>query len=855
MNPRRIARLAKAPARLLLLEPARRARRAWLAHRSLVPERLEGVLAKDGGLPVRDVRYRPWPSGAAREDWSGVRPTFERIFRSGREGLPQELARRFEERFASYTGARHVLLLPHGTDALRIALAAVLDTDGLEPGGEVIVPNLSFVASTTAALDRRLSVALVDVDPDTLLLDPERVAEAIVPGRTRAILPVHLFGQTADMVALRDVARRNGLAIVEDAAQAHGAIHELGRAGTLGDAAAFSFQSYKNLASGEGGALTTNDERVYERAWAMHNAGRARVGGERWLHDSLGWNVRPSEYVAAVLLQRLERLEEQQERRAERFAELRAELEDLESVKPLALAPGVVRHGVHMFVLRYVPAACGGLVQEDWVRALKAEGVPIQPLYNGLTQAQQPALQRIAAERPRFLRALPTPVADRAVREVLWLPHDLFLGDESDMRELAAAFRKVEQRYRPPVFALPDAPVPPEANGKPASNGRPHWSPSIERAEPLRVGLVGAGAMGALHADALGRSARFALAAVCDASLDAARRLAERHGCRAHASAAELVASEGIDLVLVAVPHPFHAEVAVPALERGLHVVCEKPLAVTAAAADAIVRAAQGAAGLFAVVLQNRLEPVYVEAQRLLASGELGAIRRASIVESAWRTSGYFASSPWRGTWSGEGGGVLVNQAPHVLDRYVWLCGAPERVLGLCDTNLHDIEVEDTASAILRHASGAHGYVHVSTTEAPAIAHTLVACDRGRIEIRDGRLFVTRLARSIDEAARDGAASAQLDGETREVHVARLGTIPAQLDAFWSNVAAAAAGEAALVAPGSEAVLSVELANAIALSSARRAEVTLPLERDGFERWIESKRAGATAPAQVGAAR
>src|SRR5439155_9897305 len=168
-------------------------------------------------------------------------------------------------------------LLPHGTDALRIGLAAVLDHDGLDYGGEVIVPNFSFIASAAAALDRRFGVAFVDVDPETLLLDPKRVEDAVLPGKTRAIVPVHLFGQPADMTSLRAIAQKYGLKIVEDAAQAHGSVWETGPVGSLGDAGGLSFQSFKNLTCGEGGALTTNDEEIFERAYSMHNVGRARL--------------------------------------------------------------------------------------------------------------------------------------------------------------------------------------------------------------------------------------------------------------------------------------------------------------------------------------------------------------------------------------------------------------------------------------------------------------------------------------------------------------------------------------------------------------------------------------------------
>jgi predicted dehydrogenase len=171
-------------------------------------------------------------------------------------------------------------------------------------------------------------------------------------------------------------------------------------------------------------------------------------------------------------------------------------------------------------------------------------------------------------------------------------------------------------------------------------------------------------------------------------------------------------------------------------------------------------------------------------------------------------------------------------------------------VLGRCDTNLHSIEVEDTASAILRHApttgsgGGAHGHLHVSTAEAPPISRTLLTCDRGRIEVHDGRLLVTTLDRSLREAAADEALSSRLDGRTRELSVSRLGSIPAQLDAYYANLAAAIDGTEPLAVPGIEGLASVELANAIALSSARGAAVQLPLDREAFQSWMDSKLAG-----------
>jgi dTDP-4-amino-4,6-dideoxygalactose transaminase len=414
--------------------------------------RLTGRLAVDGGEPVRNVRYRPWPSQAPTlPQWlTSVGPAFRSIFLSGAEGLPQTWQKRFASEWASYCGCRHALLLPHGTDALRIALAAAFDHDGLEYGGEVIVPNLSFIASATAALDRRFGVAFVDVDPGTLNLDPARVEQAIVPGRTKALMPVHQFGQPADMTALSAIARRHGLKVIEDAAQAHGAVWESGPVGSLGDAAGFSFQSAKNLTAGEGGVLTTNDSALFDRAYSIHNVGRTRDAEARWEHASLGWNIRPTEYQAALLLDRFSRFEAQQAARTANFAALRRRLESLPVLTPLTVSPGVRRHGMYMFVMRYASEHCHGLPLTEFIRAVNAEGVPLTRCYAS-TMSNQVVMKDLAARRPDYIRVLPTPVSDRAAEEIVYLAGNLFLGNDTDMDDIAQAFAKVCGATRVPA--------------------------------------------------------------------------------------------------------------------------------------------------------------------------------------------------------------------------------------------------------------------------------------------------------------------------------------------------------------------------------------------------------------------
>jgi dTDP-4-amino-4,6-dideoxygalactose transaminase len=409
--------------------------------------RLTGTLAIDGGKRVRDVRLRPWADyhdGSFVQWLFRMRPILRSIFVSGVEGAPQPLAKQFAQQWAEYCGCRYGLLLGHGTDALRIALAAALGHDGLDYGGEVIIPNLSFIATATAALDRRLGLVLVDVEPDTLLLDPQRVEEAIIHGKTRAIMPVHLFGQPANMTALRDIARRHGLKLIEDAAQAHGSTWESGPSGSLGDAAGFSFQTHKNLTCGEGGALTTNDEDLFERAYSLHNVGRSRERNERWEHVSLGWNCRITEYQAAVLKERFRSFERQQEKRRRNYFKLQELLRESNCVEPITTHPGVRRHGVHMFVMRYKLENCGGLPPEDFLRLCGAEGAPIHRGYR-CTIARQFAITQLMEKRPEYFRLMPTPVADEATRELIYIPQNVFLGTTGDMSDIAAAIHKVQK--------------------------------------------------------------------------------------------------------------------------------------------------------------------------------------------------------------------------------------------------------------------------------------------------------------------------------------------------------------------------------------------------------------------------
>jgi predicted dehydrogenase len=356
----------------------------------------------------------------------------------------------------------------------------------------------------------------------------------------------------------------------------------------------------------------------------------------------------------------------------------------------------------------------------------------------------------------------------------------------------------------------------------------------------LRCGVVGFGAMGRVHAEVLRGHPYFQLVGVT--STTPRPEAAEALGCRWFDSAEQMLGNGEIDVTVIATPHWDHAPTTLTALRVGLHVVCDKPLTVSVTEADEVLAAAAESRGVLTCVSQSRFEPIFQKVKQLLADGELGQIVRCEMEESFWRSDAYYRSNPWRGTWKGEGGGVLINQGPHVLDRYLWLCGAPQQVTGFCDTALHPIEVEDVASAVFRHAGGRHGHLHVNTTECPQRSRLSISCARGRITVEGGTLRIDRLADSVASFTRTAEASfGDLPCESSREEIGLIQSPHVLLSRYYENFALAVAGQQPLGVPAEEARRAVELANAIQLSSALDAAVTLPLERARYTAWLQSR--------------
>ena len=403
------------------------------------------TLAIDGGIPVRDEGRRPWPAWpvVSENEWvMHVEPALRQVYLSHTEGLSGESTQAFAAKFADYCGAAFGQMVPSGTCALAAALAGVLDLDAWGDGGEVILPNYTFIATASAALDRRCMLVFVDIDAATFTIDPDQIERAIVPGRTRAIIAVHLGGHPADMARINDIARRHDLKVIEDCAQAHGAICDGKGVGAWGDAGAFSFQSSKNLTSGEGGVVVTNDRLIADRVVAFKDVGRDPEAAQ-WEYPRIGWNYRPSEYLAALLNVRLEQLEDQTEHRNRMAETLGRLLHEVPGITPPQNAGCCTRHGYHLYAMLYDADHFGGLSRDDMVAALTAEGIPCSAGYPYPLVAS-PALQRHRELYPDTIRVLDCPIAKHVCEHSIWLKQSMLLADEADMADVACAFMKIQ---------------------------------------------------------------------------------------------------------------------------------------------------------------------------------------------------------------------------------------------------------------------------------------------------------------------------------------------------------------------------------------------------------------------------
>jgi dTDP-4-amino-4,6-dideoxygalactose transaminase len=323
---------------------------------------------------------------------------------------------RLEEEFAAYCGVKHAVATSNGTTALHLAVLA----HGLGPGDEMITVPFTFIASANAAVYTGARPVFIDIEPESYNLDPDLIEAAITP-RTKAIMPVHLYGNPADMPRIREIADRHGLIVIEDAAQAHGA--EIGgrRCGGWGHSACFSFYPTKNMTTAEGGMITTDDAALADRLRMLRAQGMRR----RYYHEAIGYNFRMTEVHAAIGVGQLHRVEEQTERRIANALYLNEHLPK-DKVRVPTVRPGT-RHVFHQYTVQILPP-----LERDAARARLVElGVGSEIYYPLPVHRQQPYLEMGYGDEQ-------LPVTEELTRRVLSLPVHPQLT-QADLETIVAA--------------------------------------------------------------------------------------------------------------------------------------------------------------------------------------------------------------------------------------------------------------------------------------------------------------------------------------------------------------------------------------------------------------------------------
>jgi len=396
-----------------------------------------------GGTPVHKGGWTSWPQW--RESWE---PRILEILRSRRwYRLSAPHVEDFEKGYAQLLGAKSCLATASGTTALIVSLH-VMDVDA---GDEVIVSPYTFIATYNAILSARALPVFADTDPATLTMDPASI-ESRITDRTRAIMPVHIFGMPCDMDPINAIARRRKLAVIEDACQAWLAEYKGRKCGTIGDLGCFSFQESKHIPSGEGGAITSMSAELIDKCNSFHNCGRACGTNQGHGSFTRGNNYRMTQVQAMILAQQFDKLVKETALRQTNADYLSANLGKIPGITPVRL-PENARAAWHLYPFLYDAAQFNGLTRHQFARAVSAEGVPCggvygEQYYDGLLDEAIASrgynrlwsAERLKAYRDSFQELKGN---KRVCETTIAVFQNLLLGDRGDMDHILAAIGKV----------------------------------------------------------------------------------------------------------------------------------------------------------------------------------------------------------------------------------------------------------------------------------------------------------------------------------------------------------------------------------------------------------------------------
>ncbi|MBS4195922.1 Gfo/Idh/MocA family protein [Lederbergia citri] len=375
--------------------------------------------------------------------------------------------------------------------------------------------------------------------------------------------------------------------------------------------------------------------------------------------------------------------------------------------------------------------------------------------------------------------------------------------------------------------------------------------------EKVKLGIIGLGQQGGAYAGFIkeGRVSNIEIGAICDNHPEKRQKAKEEYpDIPFYEDYVEMLESGDVDAIVTCVPHYLHPEIGIEALKRNIHTLLEKPAGVYAKQVKEINEFSKTKPELtYAIMFNQRTNELYQKIKEIIDNGEIGAIRRTNwIITTWWRPQGYYDQGSWRATWDGEGGGVLVNQAPHQIDLLQWICGMPEKVYTKAQYGYQrNIPVEDDVTTILDYGNGATGVFITCTHDVMGTDRLEIHGDKGKIVVDDSKkVTIKRLLKPEKEMSatmtmHDVMKLYQGDGPGAiyEEEVLEFASVwGAQHIAVLENFAANILNGTPLIAPGTDGIYGVELANAMHLSSWLNREVTLPIDEELYLEELNKRR-------------
>lgn len=606
----------------------------------------------------------------------------------------------FEREFAVAYDVPYAVASTSGTAAIHVAMGAL----DLNPGSEVITAPITDLGTIVPIISQNCIPVFADID-ETYNMDPEDVERKITP-QTKAIIVVHLFGNPCNMDAMVDIAKRHRLPLIEDSCQAHVTEYKGRYTGTIGDIGCFSFQQSKHMTTGDGGMTITSNKKYYERMKLFADKGYARKGYGSRAYLFHAPNYRMTELVGAVGLAQLKKVKGVVAKRHELGTHMNKLLSAIPGVVPAPSTPGG-KHPYWMYPIGVLGVDINRLAEElrkEHVYTLPGyTGKPIYLCTESLTakktygDSQWPFTGPWVAKNYEYKEGL-CPRAEKTLGELLVLPLDESWTRE-DVERVAGILGNTLKNLTTsrPVRLVSQAP---RATAEVAST---------LPGKTLRIGIVGCGQMGRWHLDAYKKNPQVQLVAFADTNLESAERFAAEASAKAYSSTKDMIVNERLDGVSVCTVPSTHRDIALDLLEAGVHVLCEKPLAISVEQAKEMTAKATEKNLLLLTAFKFRYFDEVQKAKEIISSGGLGKIANFRLM--------FGGSIEMAGTWFAQkhlsGGGILMDNGPHAIDLIRYLFGEITAVSAAV-SNLQDIPVEDTGRLNFTLANGVTGTAEMS---------------------------------------------------------------------------------------------------------------------------------------------